>query len=119
MKTQWNGDALLDPSACSTPFGICDENTAGLCLYRSVPSCAQRLSASVMKTHPRDLANSIIWSCSTPFGICDENTDDTELYDVTALRCSTPFGICDENTHARGAAVVAMYECSTPFCICD
>ena len=69
---------MLNTVECSTPFGICDENTIGAVDHRALPTGAQRLSASVMKT----------------LGFFDGFTTSTSL-------CSTPFGICDENTSTR------------------
>ena len=76
MKTLETTDLYEKCFVCSTPFGICDEDTIG-----------KRVDVLEVEN-----------LCSTPFGICDEDTDDnTSGWSVTES-CSTPFGICDEDT---------------------
>ncbi len=58
---------------CSTPFGICDEDIPSQSEQLHLWLCAQRLSASVMKTLPKSAAVEGMNWCSTPFGICDED----------------------------------------------
>ena len=105
-------------------------------------ACAQRLSASKMKSLPRRSCDKKICTCSTPFGIKDEITGcggespdpprcaqrlsaskmkslAVEELNGRADLCSTPFGIKDEITPKPESGLAVVYLCSTPFGIKD
>src|SRR5207249_2310947 len=66
---------LIADCPCSTPFGITEEITSGEWEVGIGTLSAQRLSASLRKSRPGNVAKPCgAKECSTPFGITEEIT---------------------------------------------
>ena len=112
-----------------------------------IPACAQRLSASLIHSHPtarlwavglqlraQRLSASLIHSrdiaspldrcrsvlCSTPFGITDLSQSTVSPRQLETYKCSTPFGITDPFAQCHSETrECRRLRCSTPFGITD
>ena len=138
MKTQYTGRQDPDIKMCSTPFGICDENTElsefnkdnlhgcstpfGICDENTCNDDmlqarrAQRLSASVMK-HDFAWRSGSRCTVLTPRH-CDENTTEAFRLMLNTVECSTPSASVMKHYWRRGSSRTS-HRCSTPFGICD
>ena len=69
---------------------------------KMITGCAQRLSASVMKTSGQSQIPSCAGSSAQRLSASVMKTFRDLPDDARLLMCSTPFGICDEDIHAHG-----------------